>query len=98
MEVITQRPIYNYASGEDDFSYLTKEEKATKRKENAQKRKEKVNALLQNDELLPPAHGMCICDLTLPNAASLGNCSLELPYSQLGAHRSSASTTTPANM
>lgn len=49
MEVITQRPIYNYASGEDDFSYLTKEEKATKRKENAQKRKEKVNAFLQSD-------------------------------------------------
>lgn len=52
MEVITQRPIYNYASGEDDFSYLTEEEKALraqKRKENAQKRKDKVNALLQSD-------------------------------------------------
>jgi hypothetical protein len=49
MEVITQRPIYNYASGGDDFSYLTKEEKATKRKENAQKRKEKANAFLQSD-------------------------------------------------
>jgi len=52
MEVITQRPIYNYASGEDDFSYLTEEERALraqKRKENAQKRKEKANAFLQSD-------------------------------------------------
>ena len=52
MEVITQRPIYNYASGGDNFSYLTEEEKAVKaqkKKENAQKRKDKANALLQND-------------------------------------------------
>ena len=39
MEVITQRPIYNYASGGDNFSYLTDEEKALKK----QKKQEKEN-------------------------------------------------------
>ena len=52
MEVITDRPIYNYASGGDDFSYLTAEEKALKKKEKqdkAAKRKQNLDNLLQND-------------------------------------------------
>jgi hypothetical protein len=52
MEVITDRPIYNYASGGDDFSYLTAEEKALKKKQKqdkAAKRKENLDSLLQND-------------------------------------------------
>jgi hypothetical protein len=31
MEVITERPIYNYADGGDGFSYLTREERKAKR-------------------------------------------------------------------
>lgn len=52
MEVITNRPIYNYASGEDDFSYLSDEEKALKKKqkqEKAAKRKQTLDSVLQND-------------------------------------------------
>jgi hypothetical protein len=52
MEVITNRPIYNYASGENDFSYLTAEEKALKKKQKqdkAAKRKESLDSILQND-------------------------------------------------
>jgi hypothetical protein len=52
MEVITNRPIYNYASGENDFSYLTAEEKALKKAEKqakSEKRKQKLDSVLQND-------------------------------------------------
>lgn len=52
MEVITDRPIYNYASGGDDFSYLTAEERDLKKKdkqEKAAKRKESLDSILQND-------------------------------------------------
>jgi len=52
MKVITDAPIYNYAGGEDDFSYLTEEEKAIKakkREERKQRRKERRDAFFQND-------------------------------------------------
>ena len=40
MEVITDRPIYNYASGGDNFSYLTEEEeKARAERKSAKKQK-----------------------------------------------------------
>ena len=40
MEVITDRPIYNYASGGDDFSYLTDaEKKAREERKSAKKQK-----------------------------------------------------------
>jgi len=37
MKIYTNAPIYNYASGEDNFSYLTEEEKALKAKERQEK-------------------------------------------------------------